>query len=70
MYTAKVKEEACQVLQRGGFAEQFGQENILTTKRHAIETLFHHLDPAVCARCEKRIFLECQTLPAPVSAPA
>jgi hypothetical protein len=28
----------------------------------AIETVFHNHNPDVCARCDKRIFLECQSI--------
>ena len=65
LYFAKIKDEVCAILKRGGFADRFGRENIFITKRDAIETVFRKLDPAVCANCDKRIFLECQKLPPP-----
>jgi SulP family sulfate permease len=67
IYLAKVKEEVCEILRRGGFAEKFGHENIFATKSHAIATIVHKLDPSVCAQCDKRIFLECRDLPAPAA---
>ena len=70
LYLAKIKEEACNTLRRGGFRDLIGQENIFLTKSDAIETVFRKLDPEVCARCDKRIFLECQTLPHPHPSPA
>lgn len=63
LYLVKIKEDACNTLRRGGFRELIGHENIFTTKAHAIETIFGNLDPAVCARCDKRIFNECAQIP-------
>jgi SulP family sulfate permease len=65
LYLSKIKDDVCTILKRGGFADQFGRENIFITKRDAIETIFRKLDPEICARCDKRIFLECQKLPSP-----
>ena len=65
LYLSKIKDEVCTILKRGGFADQLGRENIFITKRDAIETIFRKLDPEICARCDKRIFLECQKLPSP-----
>jgi SulP family sulfate permease len=59
LYLTKMKEEATRILERGGFADAIGRENIFTTKYGAIEEIYRRLDPGVCARCEKRIFLEC-----------
>ena len=70
LYLAKVKEEACKILRRGGFNDRLGRENIYPTKGDAIESIFRKLDPAVCARCDKRIFVECQKLPDPAPAKA
>ena len=59
LYLCKVKDEVCEILKRGGFAERFGRENIFITKADAIESVFKRLDRSVCERCEARIFLEC-----------
>lgn len=70
LYFVKIKDEVCAILKRGGFAEQFGRENIFITKNDAIETIFRKLDPAICASCDKRIFLECQKYAPSPAAPA
>ncbi len=62
VYLCKVKDEVCNVLKRGGFVDQIGSENIFVTKLDAIQSLFARLDKSICARCDKRIFLECQTI--------
>jgi len=59
LYLVKVKEEACNTLRKGGFRELIGAENIFQTKGDAISGVFRKLDPAICARCDKRIFTEC-----------
>ena len=71
LYLTKMKEEATKMLERGGFADALGRENIFTTKYGAIEAIYRRLDREVCARCEKRIFLECHgqaVIPTRVSA--
>lgn len=62
LYLSKVKEEACRLLKRGGFVDHLGDEHIFVTKADAIRTIFGRLDRAVCERCDKRIFLECQKI--------
>ena len=62
MYLIKVKEEACRILKRGGFVDELGNEHIFVTKTDAIQTIFKRLDRCICERCDKRIFLECQSI--------
>jgi len=63
LYMSKVKDEVCGILKRGGYADAFGRENIFGTKGEAIEGIFQRLDRSICARCDKRIFRECQRVP-------
>ncbi len=65
LYLSKVKDGACAIMKRGGYADAFRRENIFPTKGQAIETIVRSLDPAVCARCSARIFRECAAQPAP-----
>jgi SulP family sulfate permease len=62
LYIAKVKDEACGTLKRGGYAEQFGYENIFASKSEAIAAIFQRLNSDKCARCTRRIFEECQAV--------
>lgn len=64
LYLAKVKNEACAILKRGGYADEFDREHIYTTKGDAIAHIFTKLNRSICARCDKRIFLECAAVPA------
>lgn len=63
LYLTKVKDEVCGILKRGGFAERIGRELIFANKREAIASIFRRLDKDICARCDKRIFLECASVP-------
>jgi SulP family sulfate permease len=63
LYLVKIKEEACTTLRKGGFRELIGPENIFQTKAQAIETVLRRLEHPICARCDKRIFLECAGMP-------
>ncbi|BAU46728.1 sulfate permease [Sulfurifustis variabilis] len=69
LYLAKVKDEACHILKRGGYADTFGREHIYATKGDAIESIFKKLDRSICERCDRRIFLECGSVPHAEKAP-
>ena len=63
LYLAKIKDEACAILKRGGYADDFGREHIYVTKGDAIAHIFTKLDRAICERCQQRVFLECASVP-------
>jgi SulP family sulfate permease len=63
LYLAKLKDDVCSILKRGGFGEKIGKENIFDTKAQAIEAIFKRLAHERCANCEKRIFTECAQVP-------
>jgi SulP family sulfate permease len=68
LYLHRVKEQPYRTLERGGFLEVIGRENLYETKGEAIATIFNRLDRSICLECDKRIFLECQTVPKAVEA--
>ncbi|MEE8365755.1 MAG: sodium-independent anion transporter, partial [Gammaproteobacteria bacterium] len=47
------------VMDRGGYYEEIGEENIFDSKPEAISEIFERLDKDICANCTRRIFLEC-----------
>lgn len=61
LYLYRVKEAACEVLKKGGYADAIGRENIFPVKSRPIERIYSKLDPAICRDCTARIFPECQT---------
>jgi SulP family sulfate permease len=67
LYLYHVKEGVCRELRKDDALLEIGEENIFDSKEVAIKTIVEeHLDPAICARCEKRIFNECKNQPHPV----
>ncbi len=61
LYMYRLRDTASKVFERGGYKEEIGEANIFDSKDVAIATIFERLDPSICARCENRIFLECQS---------
>ncbi len=60
LYIPKAKQDVCMVLQRGGYIEAFGDENIFASKANAIPAIFERLDHERCAYYSARIFNECR----------
>lgn len=56
----RAKPEVTGMLQRSGFMQEIGVENMYTAKSRPIESLYPKLDPEVCRTCNARIFPECQ----------
>lgn len=63
LYLIRVKDSVCGEFKRAGFIDGIGRENIFAGKTEAIANITRRLDPAICARCDKRIFRECRYLP-------
>jgi len=74
LYFYSIKEGVCGPLRRGGYIKEIGDENMFDSKTEAISEIFAKLDKDICARCDKRIFKECQSVPrleeTAVAAPA
>ncbi len=62
LYMYRLRDSAAKVFDRGGYTEEIGEANIFEGKLDAISSIFGRLDKNICATCEKRIFLECQTI--------
>jgi SulP family sulfate permease len=60
LYLYEVKEGACERLTKSGLIDQIGRENVFDSKTRAITTIINDLDPKICQRCDKRIFMECE----------
>jgi SulP family sulfate permease len=68
LYAANLKPEVREALERGGFLDGFGRERVFDTKDQAIEAIYARIDPAVCAACTARVFVECASRSRRVSA--
>jgi SulP family sulfate permease len=65
LYFYEMKDQVEAMLKRTGYMAAVGVENIFHSKTEAIRTIFARLDRSICARCDKRIFLECRAVPPP-----
>ena len=61
-YIYRLRDTASKVFDRGGYADEIGERNIFDGKLDALSSIFGRLDKQICATCEHRIFLECQTI--------
>jgi SulP family sulfate permease len=68
LYLVGLKSGVCEALTRGDYFREIGAENTYEGKTEALATIVPGLDPEICRRCTARIFLECETQPAPDSA--
>ncbi len=62
LYLYRLKESASRVMEKGGYLDEIGTDNIFDSKDAAISGIFKRLDKSICARCQNRIFVECKTL--------
>ncbi len=67
LYLYDIKKDLCEKFQKDGYLADIGPENFFESKADAISEIFERLDPDICARCTARIFLECLTLPPPIT---
>ena len=59
-YLTNVKESVRDVLKRGGYTEEIGEQNMFHSKTESLAIIVsNRLDKKVCATCTKRIFGEC-----------
>lgn len=65
LYLANVKDGLCQMLRKGGYLAELGEENVFASKTDAIAEIHKRLDPALCEPCTRRIFRECAITVAP-----
>jgi SulP family sulfate permease len=63
LYLCGLKSDVLEVLRRGGYLQQIGEENIFRTKTEAIRSIVSRLDPQRCRYCKARIFNECAQMP-------
>ncbi len=59
IYFSGLKIVSQQILKKGGFRDQIGNENFFSDKRIAISHIYKKLDMDICATCKERIFSEC-----------
>jgi SulP family sulfate permease len=65
LYFYGTRQPVHDMLERGGFMENIGRENMFVRRHEAISSVFARLDRSICSTCHARIFNECATLPPP-----
>jgi len=61
LYLCNLKPTVREELERGGFLELFGRDNVFGTKDEAIRAIYARLDREKCRVCTARIFDECKS---------
>ncbi len=59
IYFGGLKIVSQQILKKGGFRDQIGEENFYPDKKTAIYEIYKKLDKSICENCTARIFYEC-----------
>ena len=62
LYLHQLPVGARELLRRGGYMADIGEENFFDSKGEAISGIFDRLDKSICRRCDKRIFNECKSV--------
>lgn len=78
LYFYRLKDAPRELLERGGYLDIIGRENVFPVKTRAIARIYPRLDPEICRNCRVRIFRECNIAlpngepvkPLPARAPA
>jgi SulP family sulfate permease len=60
-YLYSLRQQARGLLERGGFLDLIGRENVFASKEEGLAKIYARLDKRVCQQCTARIFRECRT---------
>ncbi len=60
LYLCGLRDAACDMLKRGGYQSDIGEDRIFAHKPEAIAAIYARLDPERCRTCTARIFRECR----------
>jgi len=63
MYLCEIKKPVLDALHQSGNGDVLRADNVFELKSEAVAAICKRLDGDICARCQARIFLECQDLP-------
>ena len=59
LYLIRPKEQVVETLERGGYMEAIGRENVFHSKTTALRTIYRSLNYDFCRVCNRKVFLEC-----------
>jgi SulP family sulfate permease len=60
LYLCSLKPAVTTMLERGGYLDRLGRDNVFATKNAAVQAIYSRLDSAICRTCQARIFVECE----------
>ena len=63
LYLCSLRMDPRNFLDKSGYLDQFGRDNLFASKTDAIAGIFERLDRETCERCTARIFEECARVP-------
>ncbi len=64
LYLCNLKEGVGEFLRKSGVIDALGEDHIFDAKSEALQSIFLRLQRETCKHCERRIFQECQSVPA------
>lgn len=60
LYFHRLQPSSVAVLERAGYMQEIGRENLLSIGQNVIDAIYPKLDSEVCRSCPTRIFKQCQ----------
>ena len=61
LYLYRVNAEVMKLLERGGYLNDIGKDNIFPVRSRAVGFIYPKLDVEICRGCRRQIFRECKT---------
>ena len=62
LYMIRPKESVLQLLERGGYMDEIGRQNVFFSKTTALRTVYRYLDYDICRSCSLRVYVECKRM--------
>ncbi|WP_051309516.1 SulP family inorganic anion transporter [Desulfogranum japonicum] len=62
LYLCELQPQVYNILERGGYLDQIGKNNIFVTQQEAVNTIMLKVDPILCRNCLSPIFKQCKDL--------
>ncbi|HSO08165.1 MAG TPA: SulP family inorganic anion transporter [Pelomicrobium sp.] len=59
LYFYRLKQAALDLLRKGGYLQEIGEENAFPVKSHPVDSIYDRLDSEICRHCAARIFRQC-----------
>ena len=60
LYFYRMKDSARHFLERGGYLDEIGRENVFDVREKPMDAIYPKLDSTICQTCQLRIFSQCQ----------